>query len=560
MSNDRVMFARMLNLDYLNSFDQNQLDLSENDATKNINNLVVTMEDNKVYLKWNDCINPAWKKAYVVKAENSIPTSVFSGNIIESYTDKNKYSNTPLIDDQVNENTLYCYRVFYEFENATKYYSGFKNLFYVYVAGVEVCNEGHDQGPVFAKNVVADPFHRFVSDTQIELWTNKSDFDGDYNSLTNKPNFANVAKTGNYNDLSNKPNFATVATSGNYAHLTNKPDVYEKSEVYSKSETYNRTEVGNLIKAANKFNGNYNDLINRPVLAPVATTGSYSDLSSKPELAPVATSGNYYDLTNKPDVYSKAETYSRSQVQELMTQSNNFSGNYEDLKNIPQFAEVAKTGNYAHLSNKPDVYVKSETYSKQQVDNLMRQSSNFSGRYEDLEGKPDVYLKSEVYSKNETYPKTNVYSKEESYSKEQVNELLNAIKTTTPQGASGIHRYVPEGATNGDCQIVATKPGITFRKENNKAILTVPEGTEILSVQVRFSAAEVGSNGKVIIRYGNNYNFTDNMFVPTYSLIQDLPANRVYKLGQAATFGTEPNEIQLVGLSANIGVIAKLTF
>ena len=62
MNNDKVMFARMLNLDYLNSFDQNQLDLSENDVTKNINNLVVTMEDNKVHLKWNDCVNQAWKK------------------------------------------------------------------------------------------------------------------------------------------------------------------------------------------------------------------------------------------------------------------------------------------------------------------------------------------------------------------------------------------------------------------------------------------------------------------------------------------------------------------
>lgn len=578
MNNDRIMFARMLNLDYLNSFDQNQLDLSENDVTKNINNLVVTMEDNKVHLQWNDCVNPAWKKAYVVKAENSIPTSVFSGNVIESYTEKNKYSAIPLIDDQVNENTLYCYRVFYEFENNTKYYSGFKNLFYVYVTGATICNEEHDQGPVFAKNVVTDPLHRFASDTQIELWTNKSDFDGDYNSLTNKPSFANVAKTGNYNDLINKPSLATVATSGNYVHLTNKPDVYEKSEVYAKSETYNKTEVSNLIKIASKFSGNYNDLTNKPVLAPVATTGSYNDLSNTPTLSAVATSGSYKDLTNKPDVYLKTETYTKAEISELMIQANNFSGNYEDLKNIPQFAEVATSGDYAHLNNRPDVYVKTETYSKTEVDNLMRQSSNFSGRYDDLEGKPelakvatsgsyedltskpDIYQKSEVYSKDETYAKADVYSKTESYSKEQVDGLLDTIKTTIPQAVSGICKYVPEGANNGDCYVVATKPGITFRKENNKATLTVPEGTDILSIQVRFSSAEVGTSGKVIIRYGDNYNFADKMFVPTYSLIQDMPENRVYKLGQAATFGTEPNEIQLVGLSANIGVIAKLTF
>ena len=46
-------------------------------------------------------------------------------------------------------------------------------------------------------------------------------FDGNYNSLTNKPNLAIVATTGNYNDLINKP----TLFSGNYNDLINKPTI-----------------------------------------------------------------------------------------------------------------------------------------------------------------------------------------------------------------------------------------------------------------------------------------------------------------------------------------------
>jgi uncharacterized protein (TIGR02145 family)/uncharacterized repeat protein (TIGR02543 family) len=82
-------------------------------------------------------------------------------------------------------------------------------------------------------------------------------FDGDYNSLTNKPNLF----SGNYNDLTGKPNLAPVATSGSY-----------------------------------------NDITGKPNLAPVATSGEYNDLTGKPNLAPVATSGNYNDLSNRPTI------------------------------------------------------------------------------------------------------------------------------------------------------------------------------------------------------------------------------------------------------------------
>ena len=38
-----------------------------------------------------------------------------------------------------------------------------------------------------ATMIVQDSTHKFVTDTQISNWDNKSNFDGDYNKLTNKP-------------------------------------------------------------------------------------------------------------------------------------------------------------------------------------------------------------------------------------------------------------------------------------------------------------------------------------------------------------------------------------
>lgn len=45
----------------------------------------------------------------------------------------------------------------------------------------------------------------------------------------------------------------------------------------------------------------YNQLVNKPDLAPVATSGSYTDLTDKPTYATVASTGSFYDLVDIPD-------------------------------------------------------------------------------------------------------------------------------------------------------------------------------------------------------------------------------------------------------------------
>ena len=124
-----------------------------------------------------------------------------------------------------------------------------------------------------------------------------------WGDITDKPTFATVATSGSYNDLLDKPIIPTadypvtdvtvggvsvlsnkVAAipalfDGNYNSLDNKPDL----SVYALSSSLSAVATS----------GSYNDLSDKPTLATVATTGAYSDLTGTPTI-PTKTS----QLTN----------------------------------------------------------------------------------------------------------------------------------------------------------------------------------------------------------------------------------------------------------------------
>ena len=92
---------------------------------------------------------------------------------------------------------------------------------------------------------------------------------------------ATVAHTGNYNDLINKPTIPTVPTNisafvNDAGYLTAIPDSLGGISV----------ESDPVFSAWDK---DYNDLTNKPNLAPVATSGSYNDLTDKPTIPTVPT-------------------------------------------------------------------------------------------------------------------------------------------------------------------------------------------------------------------------------------------------------------------------------
>jgi len=131
-------------------------------------------------------------------------------------------------------------------------------------------------------------------------------------------------------------------------------------------------------KSANGFSGDYNDLLNKPVIF----DGTWSSLSGKPVLAPVAISGDYNDLINKPaasgtvtlvsgtapiKVISGSSTpvvsmsqgngttsgYLSSSDWTTFNNKSSFDGTWTGLSGKPVLATVASTGSYNDLVNKP---------------------------------------------------------------------------------------------------------------------------------------------------------------------------------------------------------------
>ena len=166
-------------------------------------------------------------------------------------------------------------------------------------------------------------------------------------------------------------------------------------------------------------------ILNKPHLAPVATSGSYNDLKdrppniggsftqvnsdwaetrgvaailNKPNLATVATTGNYNDLINKPTI--------PTHTSQLTNNSDFTTKSYVDntvnaLEN--QLATVATTGNYNDLINKPTIPThtsqltnNSDFTTKSYVDNTVNALENqlatvaTTGDYNDLNNKPTI--------------------------------------------------------------------------------------------------------------------------------------------------------------------------
>ncbi|MBR6162175.1 MAG: hypothetical protein IKQ75_09985, partial [Bacteroidales bacterium] len=97
---------------------------------------------------------------------------------------------------------------------------------------------------------------------------------------------------GNYNNLTNKPNLAPVATSGDYNDLRNTPEY----QVLSISNDTVYLTNGGFVKLT------WGNVSNKPSFATVAYTNDYNDLTNKPTLSSVATSGDYNDLSNVPPI------------------------------------------------------------------------------------------------------------------------------------------------------------------------------------------------------------------------------------------------------------------
>ena len=249
-------------------------------------------------------------------------------------------------------------------------------------------------------------------------------FDGDYNSLTNKPELF----SGDYNDLTNQPIIPTVPT--NVSAFTNDAGYLTG---------YTETDP-----QFNAWDKDYNDLINTPTIPTVPTNvsdftndagyltsfteqqvlsishdtlfltggsfvklpagfdGDYNSLTNKPELF----SGDYNDLTNQPIIPTVPTNVSAftndagylTGYTETDPQFNAWDKDYNDLTNTPTIPTVptnvsAFTNDAGYLTSFTEQQVLSISHDTLFLTggSFVKLPTGFDGDYNSLTNKPELF-------------------------------------------------------------------------------------------------------------------------------------------------------------------------
>lgn len=176
----------------------------------------------------------------------------------------------------------------------------------------------------------------------------------------------NAAAKVDLSDYAKSADLSTVATSGSYEDLTNKPTIPAAYELPVASTTIlGGVKVGSGLEITNgvlSANG-----------GGVADSVDWSKVQNKPNFADVATSGNYNDLSNKPTIPSvkglASEAYVNEKVAAIVipevptkvSELENDKGYLTEHQSLAEYAktadlaQVAKTGSYNDLADKPTI-------------------------------------------------------------------------------------------------------------------------------------------------------------------------------------------------------------
>lgn len=126
------------------------------------------------------------------------------------------------------------------------------------VASLKTNKADKTEIPKNLSQLTADSTHRVVTDTQINTWDNKSNFDGNYNSLSNKPTIPTNASftlkglgEKSYNNLTDKPTIPSIKVN-NVAQTTLSFTSDPQTQI-----TANHNAIARIEATTNKFKGVY---------------------------------------------------------------------------------------------------------------------------------------------------------------------------------------------------------------------------------------------------------------------------------------------------------------
>lgn len=181
-----------------------------------------------------------------------------------------------------------------------------------------------------------DAEHRTVTDTEKQSWDNKSDFDGNYESLTGKPTIQTVPE---WAKAEEKPAY-TASEVGALPSTTVIPSKLSELTADDEHETVTKEEK-QAWNAKSDFSGEYRDLRGKPELAEWA-------LQSKKPTYTAEEVGALPDTTGIPKNLSDLQDDSEHRIvtdteKQSWDNKSDFSGNYEDLQGKPIIPTVPTT-------------------------------------------------------------------------------------------------------------------------------------------------------------------------------------------------------------------------
>ena len=177
----------------------------------------------------------------------------------------------------------------------------------------------------------------------------------------------NAAAKVDLSDYAKSADLSIVATSGSYEDLTNKPTIPAAYELpVASATTLGGVKVGSGLSITN-------GVLSATGGGGVADSVEWDKVQNKPNFANVSTSGDYNDLSNKPTIPSVAglasETYVNEKVAAIVipevptkvSELENDKGyltehqSLEGYAKTADLAQVAKTGSYNDLIDKPTI-------------------------------------------------------------------------------------------------------------------------------------------------------------------------------------------------------------
>ena len=298
-----------------------------------------------------------------------------------------------------------------------------------------------------------------ISSDDIDNWNSKTSFDGNYNSLTNKPsiptktsdliNDNNFVNTTQLNTKVDKKTGYSLVADSEIERLAN-VDNYDDTEI--KNELNNKSDLGHT--------HSYNDLTNKPTIPSIEGLATETFVTNK--IAEAQLSQGQIDLSGyatKDDLKTKADKtelheHSNKTVLDGITSDkvtswdskSDFSGDYNDLTNKPTL--------HSH-SNKNTL----DTITDEKITEWDNKS-DFSGSYNDLTNKPTIPTKTSQLKNDSGYvTNTSLHS----HANKAVLDEITANKVTSWDNKSDF---------SGDYNDLTNKPTIPTVDVNKSYIDT----------------------------------------------------------------------------------------